>query len=664
MRRASQYASALRPLSWPALLKAAILTLAFLPPATVSAAVAQETPAGIEAQTSTEPTAGGNPARKGPTDPVELEIYLDGIMEVALDANHTAGGVVAVVSGGEVMLAKGYGFADWEARMPVDAETTLFRIGSVSKLFVWTSVMQMVEQGRLDLDTDVNEYLDYEIPATFPEPVTLNHIMAHAAGFEDYVLRLFGDEPEDVRPLGDVLKEQIPARVRPVGDVSSYSNHATAMAAYMVERAAGVEWKEYVDQNILEPLGMEHTTFVQPIPDALADDMSKGYGWGGGRFREKDFEYVPLAPVGAGAASATDMARFMIAHLQLGRYGEERILSEETARFMQTEHFRQAPQVNGVAHGFAVMSQRGVHIIGHGGDTHYFHTGLWLFPELDLGFFISFNSQLGGGARSDVFNGFMERYFPHEYTPPDPSEDFAQQAVKFAGEFRSNRFSHTTLAKLSALGDQSVSITDRGTLRVFGTEWVQTEPLVFTAEDGPREIVFREDADGNISHFFLSTSPYAGFERIPPAEKPFLNVVLFVIAAVCTIVSFLAPFIGWGVRKWYGVSGDGLVRLPGSARFSLWLAAALYGVGAVLVAVAATAGSAAVDLPNSTLTFALLLFVIAVLPTLASVFYAVRACRKGEGRFTVRLFYTVATISFCLLLWQLNTWNLLGWKYG
>ena len=133
------------------------------------------------------------PSHRGPTDPAELEAYLDGVMEVALEANHTAGGVVAVVSGGRVLLAKGYGYADWENRTPVDPETTLFRIGSVSKLFVWTSVMQMVEQELLDLDTDVNEYLDFEVPATYPEPVTLNHIMAHAAGFEDYVLGLLPD---------------------------------------------------------------------------------------------------------------------------------------------------------------------------------------------------------------------------------------------------------------------------------------------------------------------------------------------------------------------------------------------------------------------------------------------------------------------------------------
>jgi CubicO group peptidase (beta-lactamase class C family) len=608
------------------------------------------------------PGGPSNPSHRGPTDPAELEAYLDGVMEVALEANHTAGGVVAVVSGGRVLLAKGYGYADWENRTPVDPETTLFRIGSVSKLFVWTSVMQMVEQELLDLDTDVNEYLDFEVPATYPEPVTLNHIMAHAAGFEDYVLGLFGDEPEDVLPLGDLLKEQIPARVRPPGDVSSYSNHATGMAAYMVERVSGVEWKEYVDRNILEPLGMEHTTFVQPIPARLADDMSKGYQWRANRFNEEDFEYVPMAPVGAAAATATDMARFMIAHLRFGQYGERRILSEETARFMQTEHFRAEPDVNGFAHGFANMSQGGEHIIGHGGDTRLFHTGLWLFPEHDLGIFMSFNTQSGSGARGHVFDAFMERYFPYDATPPTPPEDFAGRADRFTGEFRSNRFSHTTLAKLSALNEVSVSLTPRGTLRTLDTEWVEIAPLIFMEEDGPRRLVFREDAEGNITHFFVSTSPYASFERMPMAEQPGTNVALIILAGVCLLVSFLSPFVGWGIRKWYGVSSDDLVRLPGGARLSLWTAATLFGLGAVLVGVLTGTANLAVALPRL-LWFALLLLVIAVLPTLATVFFTARAWWKGEGRLTVRIAYTVAAFSLCLFIWQLNTWNLLGWKY-
>ena len=389
-------------------------------------------------------------SRSGPSDPNELEAFVDGVLGVMLDQDHSVGAVVSVVKDGRVFFAKGYGHADLETQSPVDPTTTLFRIGSVSKLFVWTSVMQLVEQGRLDLDADVNDYLDFEIPATYEQPITLNHIMAHAAGFEDRVVELFGNEPEDVRPLGTLLAEQIPARVRPPGDISSYSNHATGLAAYVVERVSGTDWIDYSERNIQQPLGMRFTTFRQPLPEHLAAHMSSGYSGQVGSFEQEAFEFVPLAPVGAAAASATDMARFMIAHLQLGLFEDQRILSERTARLMQSDHYRMDPAVNAMAHGFMVLSQNGQRIIGHGGNTFWFHTMLALFPEHDLGVFVSFNSAGGAAATMPFIDAFVDRYFPEVDGVPSAPEAFADRAARFTGYYRPNRYSHTSITKLGA----------------------------------------------------------------------------------------------------------------------------------------------------------------------------------------------------------------------
>lgn len=599
--------------------------------------------------------------RGGPTNPAELEAFVDGLMEVLLDEFNTAGAVVSVVSGGELFFSKGYGFSDWEARTPVDPATTLFRIGSVSKLFAWTSVMQMVEQGLLDLDTDVNEYLDYEIPPAFDRAVTLRDIMAHAGGFEDYVIELFGDEPEDVRPLGDLLKEQIPARVRPNGDISSYSNHATGMAAYMVERASGAEWKEYMKGSILEPLGMEYTTFRQPLPEELAPHMSKGYRWRSIRFEEQDFEYVPLAPVGAAAASAEDMARFMIAHLQLGEYQGQRILQEETARLMQSDHHRMEPGVNAMAHGFMVQSRNGERIIGHGGDTRLFHTGLWILPEHGLGVFVSFNSREGGGARGSFFDAFMDRYFPVDEEIPVPPEDFGDRAERFTGEYRANRQS-MTIAKIAAVQTTSVSATDRGTLRALGTEWVEVAPLTFQEEYGERRMIFREAENGRITHFFLSGTPIIAWERPPASEAPRLHFFILAFALISIALTLVSPILGWIIRRWHNVPTQSMVRIPGVARFSLWVAALLFGVAAVLLLTRVANEGIAVALPSG-LWFIFLLPILAAIPTLASLVFAVGIWRRGEGRFTVRVLYSFAAVSFCFLLWQMSVWNWLGWNY-
>ena len=249
------------------------------------------------------------PAR--PLGTADLEAFIDGWMAAYLDEAPAAGGVVSVVRGEELLLAKGYGYSDVAARQPVSASETLFRIGSVSKLFVWTAVMQEVEAGRLDLDSDITTWLDaLQIPDNYSQPITLRHLLTHTPGFEDHVVGLFDKKDAD-RSIVELLEAQMPDRVGPPGQLASYSNHGTALAMHLVERVSGLHWREYIDRNILEPLGMASTTFEQP-PPANVGTMSQGYQSSDGDFLPKEFEFVPLAPAGAVSASATDMARFSL----------------------------------------------------------------------------------------------------------------------------------------------------------------------------------------------------------------------------------------------------------------------------------------------------------------------------------------------------------------
>lgn len=604
-------------------------------------------------------------ARTGPVDAAQLEAFVDGVMRIQLDEHNTVGAVVTVVKDGGIFFTKGYGYSDWEARTPVDPERTLFRIGSISKLFVWTSVMQLVERGVLDLDTDVNEYLDgVEVPAAFDRPVTLRDILTHSAGFEDWVVGLFGDEEEDLRPLAEILAEQMPARVRPPGDVSSYSNHATGMAALIVEQVTGVPWDQYTQEHILEPLGMEHFSFAQPLPDGLTPDMSKGYSGSYPNYKEQDFEFVPLYPVGAAAATGNTMARFMIAHLQLGRLGDARILDEATARQMHSDLFRMAPGVNAAAHGFYEMSANGERIIGHGGDTRWFHSDLALFPERDLGVFVSYNSSDGGAATGEFLAAFVDQYFPLAEGVPTPPEDFAERADRFTGAFRGNRFSHTTLAKLAALGTQKVEATDDGTLRALGSEWVEVAPLTFRERFGRRTLVFREGAGGTVTHFFLASVPVVAFERVPWRENPVLQMGVFLFAVLMMGGTVLAWPMGWAARKWYGVKTGELVRIPARARLALWLTALTFVVFLVLFGgiVGGDPEAIALGIPGS-LGIILGLPLLGAALTLVSLYCAVVIQQQGFGRRVTRVLYSGTVLAFIAFLWQLNVWNLLGWRY-
>jgi CubicO group peptidase (beta-lactamase class C family) len=369
----------------------------------------------------------------GPTDPAELESFLDSIIEPQLKDAPVAGVTLSVVRDGKVFLTKGYGYADVARSIPVRPESTLFRIGSITKLFTWTAVMQLVEQGKLDLEADVNTYLDFKIPATFPEPITLKHLMGHSAGFEDISLGQFPSRLDQVQPLGIWLARHIPARVRPPGVISAYSNYGADLAGYIVERVSGLPYQEYVEKNLFHPLGMERTTLQQPPPPELASDISVGHSYVNGAFQLQEFQWLRAQPEAAISATASDMARFMIAHLQDGRYGDTRILRDQTARQMHSTLFRIDERVNGFAYGFFERSTNGQRVVGHAGSTLIFNSDLVLLPDQNLGLFVSYNTYGAETLIDQLIMSFMSHYYPVAQEPPAPPADSASRALAFAG---------------------------------------------------------------------------------------------------------------------------------------------------------------------------------------------------------------------------------------
>ena len=300
----------------------------------------------------------------------DIGAFLDGLLPAQLDREDIAGAVVSIVKDGQVIFARGYGYSDFAKKKPVSPETTLFRPGSVSKLFTWTAVMQQVEQGKLDLDTDVNTYIDFKIPAKFPKPITLRNLLTHSPGFEESIKDLFVPPSTEVPPLSRYLPPHLPQRIYPPGITPAYSNYGTALAGYIVERASGKQFVTYIDEAIFKPLGMSYSTFQQPLPDRLKAHMSQGYKLG-----SKDsypFEIITAFPAGSLSSTGMDMANFMIAHLQNGRFGDQRILQEKTAELMHSRQLELDPEANAMCLGFYEESRNGLRIIGHGGELSIF----------------------------------------------------------------------------------------------------------------------------------------------------------------------------------------------------------------------------------------------------------------------------------------------------
>ena len=222
-------------------------------------------------------------------------------MPYAIGRGGIPGAVVVVVKDGQILAQKGYGYADVDKRTPVDPATTLFRPGSVSKLVTWTAVMQLVEQGKLDLDADINKYLDFKVPGRDGKAITMRHIMTHTTGMEEIVRGLITSDTKDALALDAYLKRWVPTRIFAPGETPAYSNYATTLAGYIVQRVSGQPFDDYVDQHIFAPLDMKHSSFRQPLPASLQPLVSKGYK--SGTDKPQGYEIVNPSPAGNLAAS-------------------------------------------------------------------------------------------------------------------------------------------------------------------------------------------------------------------------------------------------------------------------------------------------------------------------------------------------------------------------
>jgi len=283
----------------------------------------------------------------------------------------------------------------------------------------------------------VNRYLEgFHIPATFPEPITLAHLMTHTAGFEEHMANNFVPSASELQPIGHWLATNMPRRVRAPGQLTSYSNYGTVLAAHIVERVSGEPFERYLEHHVFVPLEMGRTTMEQPIPARFAPDIARSFVTVGDTVQESPSDVFQIWPAGASSSTATDMANFMIAHLQEGRFGTGQLLGTEAAREMQRQQFTHDPRLPGIGYGFFEAKTNGQHSLWHGGDTPGYSALLQLLPEQNIGLYVAYSSPAGGRARLELWQAFMDRYFPAEPAPlPAPQPGADERAVQVAGTY-------------------------------------------------------------------------------------------------------------------------------------------------------------------------------------------------------------------------------------
>lgn len=664
----------MQPMKW--LTAASLALCAFVAGAQAPAPEAAMPPPAAQDVATTPATA--TPAGTHEISKSDVDAWLDGYMPFALATGDIAGAVVVVVKDGEIVTERGFGYADVASKKPVDPKLTLFRPGSVSKLFTWTAVMQLVEQGKIDLDADVNTYLpeDFRVPPRDGKPVTMRNIMTHTAGYEEQIKNIITENP-DTADYVTLLKRWMPNRVFEAGTTPAYSNYATSLAGFIVERVSGEPFFDYIDKHIFAPLEMTHSTFRQPLPANLAPLMSTGYITASQP--PKKFEMVGPAPAGSLSSPGEDMAHFMIAHLQNGEYKGQRILGEETAKKMHDTPLTLIPPLNRMELGFFETNINGREVIGHLGDTDYFHTSLHLFLKENTGFYVSFNSAGKEAAshhlRIALFNDFADRYYPGPRIETRVDEATAKQhAAMMAGNWSGSRGAFSTFfSVIGLIGQLKVTTGENGELVIADAKdlagqpikWVEIAPFVWQDANG-HDLLAAKVVDDKVERFSFGLA--GPFEVYLPAGSSrngaWLTPALYVSLAVLLLTVVLWPVTAL-VRRSYRARLDLSPREVSAYRAGK--------IGALLIVLALGAWMFTIvsmfsDLNKTTEAFDPVIrfdqifgfvgFVggfVLILWNLATVW------REGSRRWPAKVWSVLLALAALVILWIAFAFHLIGW---
>lgn len=601
--------------------------------------------------------------------------WVDGLAAGLLAREHLAGLVVSVVRDDRVVLARGYGMASFDPPRPADADATMFRIGSISKTFTYTAVMQLVAEGRLSLDDAVNDRLPPGLALPddgWPEPIRVRHLMTHTAGFEDSALgHLFQRDPARVLSPEQYLQRHRPRRVRPPGVVAVYSNYGIAALGAVVAHVSGLPFVDYVEQRLTGPLGMARATFREPLPagdpraldPALAADIATGYQRRGGAFEPAPFEYIAHgAAAGGMSATAADMARWMRMHLNAGVLDGVRVLPEPVALSMREVLFRNAPQAGGIAHGFLTAPLGPQETWGHGGATLYFHSGMLMLPARGIGVFASANTDNARGPVAEFTRLVLERVVA-EAPAAAPARIANADLSRYAGVYRSNRRAYSTVEKLFlGLGaDATVAAAADGSLRISAggetTRWLPIAADVFQDAEGPARLQFLPGPDG-LPDRYVSGYGIAVMERVSAPDTAAL------LLALCAAALLVAVGRVWRAfrKPRRGAAPRSGLPMPKALAMLAALAWIAFGAvfGGAVVSMLGEGSSVVFTYPSTLLRAALWLALVAALAT-ALELVALPAVWRGGWRAWPKVRHTGAVLVFAAATAVLWRWHVVGW---
>ena len=611
----------------------------------------------------------------GLNDPQEFATWVNSFFEQQLSELNIPGAVISVVKDGEIFFANGYGYANLEQKIPADAEKTLFRVASLSKLFTATAAMQLYERGELDIHSDVNRYLeDWQIESSYSEPVTPARMMMHTDGTTQRLIGLGARTKAQMQPLAEYLPEYMPKIYYPPGKFYSYSNHSIALLGYLVEKISGIPFVEYIDKNIFQPLEMSRSSFEQPPVSELPKNFATGYQIKNGKAEPVPYLYLNIAPAAAAMTTATDMAHFMLAHLQQGNYRGSQILQPETTEMMHSSHYQIHPKLPGTSYGFRERLVNNKRAIGHLGSLRGYSSYLNLIPEEKIGIFIATNSF--SNLHDRFVAQFFDRYFPEQINPNLSESTPPQELEKYTGTYRDMEYPRSTIAQITGIAKEIKIAVRQGKLlietlplvfrnKIEDIELIPTEePGLFYRERDNAYVYFVADESGKISHVSNPLYPKIGtYQKVPWYETIRVHLGILIFCTIFFLTATIAGIIRPLLRVLQGKANNlpkftiartvaGLIGLL-NLIFLIGLPLYLWRWGAwKLVYGVPTVAVGFLGLPILTSLLSLVLFMMMLI-----------VWQKNYWSWLGRSHYTLISISAIIFIPLLAYWNLFGWQF-
>lgn len=508
----------------------------------------------------------------------QVEKKVDNIMEKYIGED-IPGASIAIVKDGEVLLQKGYGMSDIDKGEEVDPEETVFEAGSISKPYTWSAVMQLVEQGKLDLDEDIREYLpeDY-LELELSKKVTMLDLMNHTAGFEDKMEGLLTTNPEEVVPLNEFLSRTNgqPKQVYQPGTTTAYSNYGASLAGYIVENISGEDFATYMRKHMLDELEMEHTTFepdYSGLPE-ISDYKGKSYAKAGSDFEKIERVYVNDAPAGALNTTVADMANFMLAQLNANDYSL--FDQENTLEEMHQQTYHTHEKIPGNAHGFWERYVNNHRVLEHGGNVVGYTSQLELVPEEEFGYALLMNvGEEASGLRIDLMEALIGKSdMPEKVTK-------SQNDVKVEGTYRAANVVHSNFQKILAMisgADTTIKQNKQGGIIVKTAaapepiHYTETDDLLYERVDDiemeldkggfdTSRIAFELDEEGNVVK--MTHGIITDFLPVDWKDRTAVNLIFIIMSVLTFGLYAIVLAVRWLICKRKKVEKQGTFLASG-----------------------------------------------------------------------------------------------------